>query len=262
MMKVNIIGCGVIGGVLLEDMSKAKVDDIHGTDVNPELIKKLNKQGYNVSNEICEDCDIYIISVLTTDQVIDVINKIDYSKNPLVVIESTIIPGTAVKILEKRDFMKLVIFPHRFYDKDPTKRVFNLDRVMGAKDEQTMKEAMQFYGRYMDTGKIYPTDLKTAEICKPIENTIRYVEIALAEGLKISLLEKGYDFEAVRKACNTKWNINLMQAMDGIGGHCLPKDIKIMDEFFNGNFILKASMDTDCEYRQMVKRWNQQKARK
>ena len=38
------------------------------------------------------------------------------------------------------------------------------------------------------------------------------------------------DFSELRDAVNTKWNENIMEAREGIGGHCLPKDTKMYYE--------------------------------
>jgi UDP-N-acetyl-D-mannosaminuronate dehydrogenase len=259
-MKVNVIGVGIIGGTILEDMTKAKKDIIYGTDKNPELIAKLSKQGYDVSDYIRKGCDVYIVSVLTTEQAKEVVCNINNEDDPLIVIESTIAPGTVEWLLEKRPDLRLVVFPHRFYDKDPRYRVFNLDRVIGAVNEETLKDAVKFYSRYMDKNLIHTTDIKTAEVSKPAENTIRAIEIGIAEEFFIYLKEKGYNPEEVRKMIMTKFNMkHIMEAREGIGLHCLPKDMNMMNDFFEGNFIINAVIKTDIEYREMVKKWNKAK---
>ncbi|HEU4445102.1 MAG TPA: hypothetical protein VFR94_10555, partial [Nitrososphaeraceae archaeon] len=49
----------------------------------------------------------------------------------------------------------------------------------------------------------------------------------------------------------TKWNVNILEPREGIGGHCLPKDTKM---FLNSSKsikskILEAAIDVDNEYR-------------
>jgi UDP-N-acetyl-D-mannosaminuronic acid dehydrogenase len=101
----------------------------------------------------------------------------------------------------------------------------------------------------MDTQFIHTTSLDIAEICKPLENAIRYCEIALAEELSVLCEKKQLNFEEVRQAVNSKWNINLKEARDGIGRHCLPKDIQIMDKLFPANTFFKSAMNADSKYR-------------
>jgi UDP-N-acetyl-D-mannosaminuronic acid dehydrogenase len=42
--------------------------------------------------------------------------------------------------------------------------------------------------------------------------------------------ENGVSFSELRNALNTKWNVNVLEPRDGIGGHCLPKDTKMFLE--------------------------------
>ncbi|HYZ59817.1 MAG TPA: hypothetical protein VE544_09190, partial [Nitrososphaeraceae archaeon] len=55
----------------------------------------------------------------------------------------------------------------------------------------------------------------------------------------------------LRDSLNTKWNVNILEPREGIGGHCLPKDTKM---FLNSSKsiksrILEAAIDVDNEYR-------------
>ena len=55
----------------------------------------------------------------------------------------------------------------------------------------------------------------------------------------------------MRDSLNTKWNVNVLEPREGIGGHCLPKDIKM---FLNSSKsmkskIIEAAIKTDEDYR-------------
>jgi UDP-N-acetyl-D-mannosaminuronic acid dehydrogenase len=55
----------------------------------------------------------------------------------------------------------------------------------------------------------------------------------------------------LRDSLNTKWNVNVLEPREGIGGHCLPKDTKM---FLNSSRsikskILEAAIKVDSEYR-------------
>ena len=57
----------------------------------------------------------------------------------------------------------------------------------------------------------------------------------------------------MREALNTKWNVEILEPRDGIGGHCLPKDTKMFLQSSKSiaarSRILKASMEVDEEYK-------------
>ena len=59
------------------------------------------------------------------------------------------------------------------------------------------------------------------------------------------------NFRELRDALNTKWNVEILEPRDGIGGHCLPKDTKMFLQSSNRrqNKILRAAMNVDEEYK-------------
>ncbi|MFI5422690.1 MAG: hypothetical protein ACHQWH_01960, partial [Nitrososphaerales archaeon] len=71
--------------------------------------------------------------------------------------------------------------------------------------------------------------------------------------LKISLYCQANDinFPELRDALNTKWNVEILEPMEGIGGHCLPKDTKMFLQSSNRrkNKILRAALDVDEDYK-------------
>ena len=56
-------------------------------------------------------------------------------------------------------------------------------------------------------------------------------------------------FDEVWDACNTKWNIKILEARDGIGGHCLPKDTRYPASLTAFNALIKSAMVVDKMYR-------------
>jgi UDP-N-acetyl-D-mannosaminuronic acid dehydrogenase len=251
---ITIIGIGEIGGAVLKEIARLKgKESVFGVDINDSLLEQFKQEGYNVGKEIPKS-KVYIIGVYLTEQVFDVLSKIDCSEKPIVSIESTLKPGTAEKIIEwkkanGKDF-KLVVFPHRFNPNDSEHHVFNLHRIIGAEDKETLDEAIEFFSTMMNPEFIHPVSLKVSELSKPVENTYRFMEISIAEQLKEMCEAKGIDFEELRKAASTKWNINIYEARDGIGGKCLPKDTQIINEYYPENELFKAGFAFNEKYRQ------------
>jgi UDP-N-acetyl-D-mannosaminuronate dehydrogenase len=93
-------------------------------------------------------------------------------------------------------------------------------------------------------------EIELAEITKVVENAHRYLQIAFAEELYLYCQENNMSFPELRDAVNTKWNVNILEPREGIGGHCLPKDTKMFQESSKKeNKILKAAMQLDEDYR-------------
>ena len=94
-------------------------------------------------------------------------------------------------------------------------------------------------------------DIEIAELTKIIENAHRYLQIAFAEDLYLYCQANNINFAELRDSLNTKWNVNILEPREGIGGHCLPKDTKM---FLNSSKsikskILEAAIEVDNEYR-------------
>jgi UDP-N-acetyl-D-mannosaminuronate dehydrogenase len=97
------------------------------------------------------------------------------------------------------------------------------------------------------------SNIEIAEISKIAENAHRYLQIAFAEDLYLYSQANEINFSELREALNTKWNVNILEPRDGIGGHCLPKDTKMFlqsSKSPNKNKILTAALEVDHTYRE------------
>ena len=97
------------------------------------------------------------------------------------------------------------------------------------------------------------SDVEIAEITKIAENAHRFLQIAFAEDIYLYCQANSINFPELREALNTKWNVEILEPRDGIGGHCLPKDTKMFLQSSKSvtarSRILKASMEVDEEYK-------------
>jgi UDP-N-acetyl-D-mannosaminuronic acid dehydrogenase len=97
------------------------------------------------------------------------------------------------------------------------------------------------------------SNIEIAEISKIAENAHRYLQIAFAEDLYLYSQANGINYAELREALNTKWNVNILEPRDGIGGHCLPKDTKMFLQSAgsqNRSKILTAAIEVDNAYRE------------
>jgi UDP-N-acetyl-D-mannosaminuronic acid dehydrogenase len=81
------------------------------------------------------------------------------------------------------------------------------------------------------------SSIDAAELTKIIENAHRYLQIAFAEELYLYCKAEGIIFTELRDSLNTKWNVDILEPRDGIGGHCLPKDTRM---FVNSSNTIKV----------------------
>jgi UDP-N-acetyl-D-mannosaminuronic acid dehydrogenase len=149
----------------------------------------------------------------------------------LVVIESTIPPGTTVgfakPLLEEsglrveEDFY-LAHVPERIAPGRAIEELLSMPRVVGGVGPRSTEKALELYSRV--NAKPLPTDATTAEFVKLIENTYRDLNIAYANLLALMAERLGIDvYEAIRLA-NTHHRVNIHMPGAGVGGPCLTKD--------------------------------------
>ncbi len=94
------------------------------------------------------------------------------------------------------------------------------------------------------------SSIEIAELTKIIENAHRYLQIAFAEELYLYCQANNILFSDLRDALNTKWNVEIMEPREGIGGHCLPKDTRMFLNSSNmKSKILQSAIEVDSLYR-------------
>ena len=260
METIAIIGLGEIGSITYWNFRTIiKNNDLPyhltGYDVNKATKSQFPPMHY--SDEFPK-ADIYIICVWDFKQILSVMREIervypkegDYPK--LVSIESTIDPSR-LNDLFCIDFMtntnSVVACPHRYNPNDETHEVFNLDRLIGGMYDEDTNKGWEFYSQFFqDKRLLHKTTMENAVLSKVVENAYRFMEIVIAQELKKSCDKMGLDFLQLRSGVNTKWNIDLKEARDGVGGKCLGKDIGLTSKYFEDNDLIKYMMMLNERY--------------
>lgn len=258
--RVCVIGLGEVG-LPTAVYIKKKGFEVWSYDVSDVAVERARRKGIRATNSLHKipSIDTYVICVSTglrnsrpdMSPVYDVCGKIAERESPhLVSIESTVVPGTCRKvhseIFEKK--VKLVHVPHRYWVEDPDRHGVQQMRAIGAVDDKSLDVGLRFYKDKLQIPLHVVSSIEVAEMGKVAENAYRYVQIAFAEELKMICDELGLDFDEVRNACNTKWNIEILEARDGIKGRCLPKDIRYLASLTKFNNLLKSAISADQLY--------------
>jgi UDP-N-acetyl-D-mannosaminuronic acid dehydrogenase len=282
--KVLIIGLGQLGLPVAKYVLERGFDT-YGYDINIMAMERAEKT-YGIKRALdfgSEDFDVFIISISThqpddmfspqLDGLLSIANKISREATKdgaLLSIESTIPKWTSKKVSEMLSHrLHVVHAPHRWYALEEKEHGVNQLRVIGGVCECCLKAGIQFYGSNivptystpiltLSTGLGIPmhpvSKIEIAEITKIAENAHRYLQIAFAEDLYLYCQENSINFPELRNALNTKWNVNILEPREGIGGHCLPKDTKMFlqsSKYFKSK-ILEAAIEVNQEYKQYI----------
>ena len=235
--KTLVIGLGEIGYHNCEYMTQQGLI-VDGYDINEEAVQNALNAGIIRKEAInFKDYDNYVISVSThnpqnmgmpsLDGFFEVVQKLalEGKENALVVTESTITKGVSNRVYNLlKHRLHVAHAPHRFYAGEKDLHGIKQKRVLGGCEVCCTTKALHFYRDLLGIPMQAVTDIEIAELSKVIENTYRMIQIAFAEELKMFCDSENIDFEVLRDAVNSKWNINILEARDGIKGHCLPKD--------------------------------------
>jgi UDP-N-acetyl-D-mannosaminuronic acid dehydrogenase len=279
--KVLVVGLGQLG-LPVAKYVKERGFDTYGYDTSPRAVEMAQKTAAIEEAPNFGEFDVFILCVSThkpddmfspqIDGLLSIAEKIskEAKSGALVSIESTIPKGTSKKVFDTLNHrMHVVHAPHRWYSLQENEHGVNQLRVIGGICDCCLKAGMQFY-KGVDSVSIDAqshsshcspkslgipmhavTNVEIAEITKIAENAHRYLQIAFAEDLYLYCQASNINFPELRDALNTKWNVDILEPREGIGGHCLPKDTKMLLQSSNErkSKILKAAMEVDQDYR-------------
>jgi UDP-N-acetyl-D-mannosaminuronic acid dehydrogenase len=279
--KVLVVGLGQLG-LPVARYVKERGFDTYGYDISPKAVEMAQKTAAIEKAVNFGEFDVFILCVSThkaddmfspqIEGLLSIVEKIskEAKTGALVSIESTIPKGTSKKVFDALNHrMHVVHAPHRWYSLEEKEHGVNQLRVIGGVCECCLKTGMQFYGGVDNVsvdGQSYSsssspkslgipmhpvTSTEIAELTKVAENAHRYLQIAFAEELYLYCQANNINFPELRDALNTKWNVDILEPREGIGGHCLPKDTIMFLQSSNESKskILRAAMDVHEEYK-------------
>jgi UDP-N-acetyl-D-galactosamine dehydrogenase len=255
---VAVIGLGYVGlplalalsaagrRVICFDIDARRVADLRaGDDKSGEVVARaLAESEIELTSDSADlrGLDAYLITVPTP---IDDAQKPDLgavqsacrmvggelAKGAVVVLESTVYPGTVEEvcgpIIEResglvagRDFF-LGYSPERINPGDPDHGLGQITKVVAGQTPDVAAALGELYGA---VGPVFQAaDIRTAEAAKVIENAQRDVNIAFVNELALIFDRLGLDTGDVLAAASTKWNF-LPFRPGLVGGHCIGVD--------------------------------------
>ena len=258
---INVIGLGYIGLPTALMMASHGLE-IVGTDYNKNLVNTLKcgkttfkeegldelfnaalEGGIKFTTEY-QKTDIYIVSVPTPYDKFS--KKIDATyvetavktilevclKGAIIVIESTISPGTIDKyirpIIELNGFVigrdiHLVHAPERIIPGNMVYELLHNNRTIGADNFMIGEKIKKIYSAFCK-GEIEVTDIRTAEMTKVVENTFRDINIAYANELAKICRTDNMDVYEIIRIANKHPRVNILEPGPGVGGHCISVD--------------------------------------
>ena len=278
-MKIGIIGLGFVG-LSLTSVLSSKDFDVVGIDIDEEKCKKISngiipffepnlekmlknglKKKLKITNDfsIIQNCDIIFVAVGTPQnkngsidlsiikKVVSTIgeNILKNKKKPIIIIKSTVIPGTMEKIIlpiwEKKSNKKegkdfgLISNPEFTQESSAIRDTkFPHVVVLGGNQTQFMKKAKKIFKKLHPNTPIIITNHQTAEIIKYANNSFLATKISFINQLS-NICQKipEANIDDIGKTIGLDPRIGklFLNAGPGYGGSCLPKDMKALINF-------------------------------
>ncbi|MGB1231643.1 MAG: UDP-N-acetyl-D-mannosamine dehydrogenase [Winogradskyella sp.] len=257
---VVMIGLGYIGLPTAALIASNQVK-VHGVDINQNVVDTINQgkihivepeldeavanavnDGYLKAAIKAVEANTYIIVVPTpfkakNEPDISFVESATRGILPLLkagdlyIIESTSPIGTTEKMMnfiyterpELKDKLHIAYCPERVLPGNVMYELVENDRVIGGVNEASTKKAVAFYSQYVK-GQLHPTNARTAEMCKLVENSSRDVQIAFANELSLICDKADINVWELINLANKHPRVNILQPGCGVGGHCIAVD--------------------------------------
>jgi UDPglucose 6-dehydrogenase len=261
--KIGIIGHGFVGQAISFGFSSTVPVNIHDKD---------EKVSMNTLEDTVNKSDIVFVAVPTPmkeDESIDLsivesvfsdIERVNRREDNVIVLKSTVIPGTTDYLQQKHPSLNIVFNPEFLTERKAKFDFLNQARVViGGQEEHTQKVA-ELYNMRFKSPRIIFTDCKTAELIKYFNNVFFAVKVSFANEIKRICEAIGADwdqalagFVADGRVADSHLKVPGPDGKPGFGGTCFPKDLCAFKSFvksegFNCN-VIDAAWQTNLEVR-------------
>jgi len=266
-MKIGIVGNGYVGGAVAHGFSPASTGNCE-----VKVYDKIQERSLNTLDETVNDSDFIFVSVPTPmnkngsislkfiNQVFKEINGVNKRSDNIIILKSTVVPGTTEKLQEKFPSLNIVFNPEFLTEKSARLDFINQSRiVLGGNKIHTSQVAELFNERFKYC-HIIQTDYKTSELIKYFCNVFFSVKVSFANEMKLICDAIGADwttaldgFVADGRIGDSHLNVPGPDGKLGFGGSCFPKDINAFISFAKSIGVdintIKGAWETNLEVR-------------
>lgn len=242
--KIGIIGRGFVGSAVAFGFSPNT-----GFDAQVKIFDKDSTRSQNTLDETVNSSDFLFISVPTPagpDGKIDLsiltecIKDIDAiitdksAKETIILLRSTIVPGTTEAYTKKFPRLRLVFNPEFLTERSANFDFISQTRyVLGGARADTEEVAKLYKERFGDGISIILTDFKSAELTKYLCNCYFATKISFLNEMKVLSDSIGANWSDVKEGFirdgrigHSHMNVPGHDGKKGFGGSCFPKDMQ------------------------------------
>lgn len=149
----------------------------------------------------------------------------------VVVIRSTVSPGTCDDLMEKYPYISIVYNPEFLTERTSVEDFKNLQSVVIGGEEKIVDFVFSYYKMIFKNISLYSTSRKQAEVFKYMTNSYFAMKIIFANEIKNYCDKISVDYNSLKnifpaepRLGSTHWDVPGPDGKYGFGGKCLPKD--------------------------------------
>lgn len=261
--KIGIVGSGAVGKTVAFGFR------FKGHDVYINDLKHFKKEKIYDKRFLMNACDLVFVCVPTppkldgsldtayVERAVEELHNVrrHEGNNPIIVIKSTVIPGTTLRLANKFPRLKFAFNPEFLRMKHARYDVLHPDRiVIGARTTRIANEVAKAYEGW--SCPIIITELNTAEIIKLVANCFLAFKVAYSSEVASFCKVLGLNAKKVMDAVCLDRRIGTSH-LDPTKGpiprnsHCLPKDmsglIRYLETKGYDSRLLKVAYDVGIE---------------
>jgi UDPglucose 6-dehydrogenase len=267
-MNIGIIGQGFVGNAVYEGMKN--YFDVFAFDKDPSKFSNaIGISGVVRNTEVTflcvptpmrktGECDLSIISS-ALNEISDCVNEHN-KKGYIVIIKSTIPPGTTEMFDKKFDNIDIVFNPEFLTEANANEDYKNQNRIIIGGERPGTTKVKQIFSKAFPQVPIIKTSSTIAEMIKYVTNTFLATKVSFANEMYQICQELDIDYDKVieyarydERLGNSHWGVPGPDGDLGYGGHCFPKDIAALQyvakEMGISPTILNASIEKNREVR-------------
>jgi UDPglucose 6-dehydrogenase len=235
--NISIVGYGIVGQALAYGFSRPEVEGSYNISFYDKYKKSASLASVLKNGDFIFIClptpmksDESGIDLSIIQKTINKITRYTDNTDKIVVIKSTVIPGTTTSFEKKYPNTKFCFNPEFLTEANYLKDFLNADRtIIGASNDLVSRRVTALFKQRFPHIKVFQTDPTTAEMVKYTTNTYLATKVIFANQI-FDLCDKlGIKYEEVKAmtvADSRIYNSHLdITTERGFGGKCFPKDI-------------------------------------
>lgn len=229
--KIGIVGFGIVGQALANGFSKDSIlyfDKFKNSTPLEDVVSNSDFIFICLPTPMFEDESGIDLSII--EEMVDRVAKLTAGTTKIIVIKSTVVPGTTKKLQNKYPESKFAFNPEFLTEAHYLDDFIHPDRtIIGSFEYGTGERIAQLYRARFPEVPIFLTEPTTAELAKYMSNCYLALKVAFANQVYDIAETLKVDYDEVKKLVVADQRINDthmdVTAERGFGGKCFPKDL-------------------------------------